>query len=581
MQHTKATRGTSGRFEATDGPKAKAVLVYLQPGILERLDAYCKLYGVGRGKAIGHLLTGALPPEEWVRDEAGSAPVPPTNNGRKAKVEVVAPKPQPEPTPPPEPKPEPESPSPTYIGREDEESGITGMENVKFAKPQTLDRPADEVGWVEQSYIRPVKPPGGSTRRRVWEPVSVVLKADGGCHSVQTGDFSSFRSPSHRGPFSAAMLPEEGMRFFLAGQYSIGETRPKGHWRFDFAININDGAPWVESLVVPQRAVQLAWDEYCRAMGRKPSIAPAAPAPPAAEPAAEQPTDSGPTNPDGSINWDHFKEPRDPNWELHCADGKELKVTGDVVRAFKARHDLPRDQRLSPEAVALFREEQEHDERRQKGRQRHLEAFLQALRERATPERLAAIKAVVATVKESPFAGNTVRLDPEHFHLDPARQFLLRGLEAVGIKPRRKLVQGVWGDLIDLRLPVIYHGGFSTAQRCLYWGTVIRLAGIDGEPPTDIGEFLSWCQYRMISDTKERAEGNVWERIEDLQTGQLTEHEARIRLGFTKETVLTRKGINDTYRALAKERHPDQGGSDAAFQRITEARDRLLKATPA
>ena len=34
--------------------------------MLERLDAYCANYGIGRGRAIGHLLKGALPDPSWL-----------------------------------------------------------------------------------------------------------------------------------------------------------------------------------------------------------------------------------------------------------------------------------------------------------------------------------------------------------------------------------------------------------------------------------------------------------------------------------------------------------------------------------
>ena len=40
--------------------------VWLKPDVLERLDSYCNLYGVGRGRAIGHLLQGALPDPRWL-----------------------------------------------------------------------------------------------------------------------------------------------------------------------------------------------------------------------------------------------------------------------------------------------------------------------------------------------------------------------------------------------------------------------------------------------------------------------------------------------------------------------------------
>ena len=40
--------------------------VWLKPDVLQRLDAYCAMYGIGRGRAIGHLLKGALPDPNWV-----------------------------------------------------------------------------------------------------------------------------------------------------------------------------------------------------------------------------------------------------------------------------------------------------------------------------------------------------------------------------------------------------------------------------------------------------------------------------------------------------------------------------------
>ena len=59
-------RDSSGRFKASKEPKAKPVQVWLKPDVLERLDTYCAFYGVGRGRAIGHLLQGALPDPNWL-----------------------------------------------------------------------------------------------------------------------------------------------------------------------------------------------------------------------------------------------------------------------------------------------------------------------------------------------------------------------------------------------------------------------------------------------------------------------------------------------------------------------------------
>ena len=58
-------RDASGRFRSSGEEPARPVQVWLKPDVLERLDAYCATYGVGRGRAIGHLLQGALPDPRW------------------------------------------------------------------------------------------------------------------------------------------------------------------------------------------------------------------------------------------------------------------------------------------------------------------------------------------------------------------------------------------------------------------------------------------------------------------------------------------------------------------------------------
>ena len=55
-------RDANGRFRASGDPPARPVQVWLKPDVLKRLDAYFNLYGVGRGRAIGHLLQGACRP---------------------------------------------------------------------------------------------------------------------------------------------------------------------------------------------------------------------------------------------------------------------------------------------------------------------------------------------------------------------------------------------------------------------------------------------------------------------------------------------------------------------------------------
>ena len=49
----------------------------MKPDVLERLDTYCAHYGIGRGRAIGHLLKGALPDPSWLPPSVSLVPVTP------------------------------------------------------------------------------------------------------------------------------------------------------------------------------------------------------------------------------------------------------------------------------------------------------------------------------------------------------------------------------------------------------------------------------------------------------------------------------------------------------------------------
>lgn len=54
----------SGRFAEEDKPPSKAVLVYLPEPLLERLDAYGRENGTGRGRSITKLLEDLLPSQD-------------------------------------------------------------------------------------------------------------------------------------------------------------------------------------------------------------------------------------------------------------------------------------------------------------------------------------------------------------------------------------------------------------------------------------------------------------------------------------------------------------------------------------
>lgn len=168
-----------------------------------------------------------------------------------------------------------------------------------------------------------------------------------------------------------------------------------------------------------------------------------------------------------------------------------------------------------------------------------------------------------------------------------AKQFLLDGLEAVGIKTRSKLVMSVWIDLqklVPAAVPTedtLLEGGWilpedALTARCLFWGTVIRLATSEGEPPTLPSEFLEWSGYAVHQSHAERKTNQRWDDFARMMRGKPSGLDDRQTLNLPADAVLTRKGINDAYKALAKQHHPDAGGEAARFQRITEARDRLL-----
>lgn len=48
-------------IQASKEPKAKPVQVWLKHDVFQQRDTYCAFFGVGGGRAIGHLLQGALP----------------------------------------------------------------------------------------------------------------------------------------------------------------------------------------------------------------------------------------------------------------------------------------------------------------------------------------------------------------------------------------------------------------------------------------------------------------------------------------------------------------------------------------
>ena len=98
---------------------------------------------------------------------------------------------------------------------------------------------------------------------------------------------------------------------------------------------------------------------------------------------------------------------------------------------------------------------------------------------------------------------------------------------------------------------------------------------MEGNPPTLVDGFLEWSQYALHQDHQSR-KANQSFNLGDVFSARVSVQSALKVLLLPEGVELTRKAINDAYKSLAKQHHPDAGGDARKFQSITEARDRLL-----
>ncbi len=277
-------------------------------------------------------------------------------------------------------------------------------------------------------------------------------------------------------------------------------------------------------------------------------------------------------------------------WETIKADAKTVGCKTNRVQQFKADNSLAQGQPLSVSAQQLLKNQIENEQRETIGEARALQQRLERLKERATPERLKAIRYLVEGGVETPFGegllyGFDKPTNPTDVRgylvsFDIAKSFLLDALESVGIKRRQKLVKGVWVDLENL-IPIAKNfplwGGenmdhchgpkVEPALRCLFWGAAIRLATLEGEPPQYIFDFLDWCGI----------EGEQWwSNLNRVKAGKLSAKSDRTLLGLPTEGNLTKQAIKAAYNAAAKKAHPDLGGSAELMIRINDAREHLM-----
>lgn len=262
-------------------------------------------------------------------------------------------------------------------------------------------------------------------------------------------------------------------------------------------------------------------------------------------------------------------------WQVAKTDAKRIGCKAEQVQRFKAHHKLPTDRPLSADATQLLQQELEAQSGHTKGEAAATAQRLDRLRERATAEQCHRIASIVTALPSVAIAQ------------PPAKALLLQGLEPVGIKERRKLVAGVWADLkalvpeaVTAEQQVLDHDYLlpedKPTARCLFWGAVIRLWSNDNDAPEGTAEFLDWSGYSVHQSHAERQSNRVWDNYARVMQGKPSSADDRRILNLPPEAELTRKGISDAYKALAKQHHPDAGGDAAKFQRITEARDRLL-----
>ena len=146
-------------------------------------------------------------------------------------------------------------------------------------------------------------------------------------------------------------------------------------------------------------------------------------------------------------------------------------------------------------------------------------------------------------------------------------RYLMDGYNNLGLKPYRKICPGFWKQLDELNSAI--------PQNPLLWGIVVRLSDL-GDIPTNSDRLLDWCQFSVHVNHAKRQDQRLFNDVWSALNNSITESDARRVLGIPLEMPLTKQGIKDAYKPLARKHHPDIGGDPAKCQEINEARDRLL-----
>ena len=98
---------------------------------------------------------------------------------------------------------------------------------------------------------------------------------------------------------------------------------------------------------------------------------------------------------------------------------------------------------------------------------------------------------------------------------DVANDYLLRLLPDIGVKPYKKLCQGLWGSLPDLDMVKLISLNLASVpgRRTLFWGVILRLDQLKGDPPTTGGPFLDWCELNTYAAYSKRKDNSRWTDI--------------------------------------------------------------------
>ena len=260
-------------------------------------------------------------------------------------------------------------------------------------------------------------------------------------------------------------------------------------------------------------------------------------------------------------------------------DAKACKTTAGRVANFKRRHGLPRDQRLSPDARALLALEIEADQRTTKGEQLARAHALELIAQRATPEAATAIAAAMpqaARVFGDWYVGCDSRIDAYLLNRAQALAGKSYAMPSAACKWAATVAPAAAAAAAGIQSRASKSSRRAAAERLRlrwFWGVILRLDQLEGPPPGDWFSFYAWSQLEAYEN---HHTGPSLGDLGDLLAGRVSSGDARGLLQLPKSGPLDPAAIRSAYRAHARHHHPDAGGDRHRFERLSEARDRLL-----